>query len=147
MFLLDTNIISLIAPSRRAAIAEERLAEWIVARSEDLFLSVVTAAEVEDGIAKARRMGATRKAENLAEWWGEICHYWRARILPIDLDTARETGRLMDKARAAGIAPGFEDLAIAATGSWHSLTILTVNERDFRPLGVNFVNPVRELPA
>jgi toxin FitB len=146
VFLLDTNIISLVAPSRRVGAAEQRLADWLIASTDSLFLSVVTAAEIEDGIAKAARGGATRKAANLAEWWGEIRHYWHDRILPIDLDTAIETGRLMDKARAAGIAPGLEDLAIAATGSVRSLTILTVNEKDFGPLGVDYLNPIKVQP-
>lgn len=108
---------------------------------------MVTAAEIEDGIAKARRTGASRKAADLAEWWGEIQHYWGDRILPLDLATARTTGRLMDRARAAGTAPGFEDLAIAATGMVRSLTVLTVNEKDFRPLGVAYLNPLKGLPS
>ena len=141
MYLLDTNIVSLIAPSKRRTEADEGLAAWIVDKSEDLWLSVVTAAEIEDGIAQAARTGAIRKSRDLAEWWGEIRHYYASRILPIDLETARETGRLMDVARAAGINPGFEDLAIAATGRRNGLVVLTDNDRDFRPLGVEFANP------
>lgn len=146
MYLLDTNVISLIAPSRRRTAADEEVAEWIVASTSDLFLSVITAAEVEDGIAKARRTGASRKAADLAQWWGEIRHYYASRILPLDLAAAEETGRLLDRARNAGSNPGFEDVAIAATGSVHGLTILTRNVEDFRPLGVAFLNPFDQLP-
>ena len=141
MYLLDTNVVSRLAPARRRADLDEGLAEWAAANSSDLFLSVVTAAEIEDGIAKARRTGASRKADMLAEWWSEILHYWGARILPLDLPTACETGRLLDRARSAGIDPGFEDVAIAATANVRSLTVLTFNEKDFRPLGVSFLNP------
>ena len=146
MFLLDTNVVSVVAPTRRRSAADEALAAWLVKRSDDLWLSVITAAEVEDGIAKAARLGATRKARDLAEWWGEIQHFYSSRILPLDLETARETGRLMDVARAASISPGFEDLAIAATGLQHGLTVLTANEKDFAPLGVAVVNPFVGLP-
>lgn len=146
MYLLDTNIVSLLAPTKRRSETDEELAAWVIQRSEDLWLSVVTAAEIEDGIAKAMRTGAARKARDLAEWWGEVRHYYDARILPLDLETARETGRLMDVARAAGINPGFEDVAIAATGKRNGLVVLTANERDFRPLGVDFMNPQAGLP-
>ena len=67
MYLLDTNVISLIAPTRRRAPADEELAEWIESRSDDLWLSVVTAAEIEDGIAKAARLGAARKDEDFGD--------------------------------------------------------------------------------
>lgn len=77
----------------------------------------ITAAEIEDGIAKAARMGATKKTDDIAEWWSEIRHFYGSQMLPLDLETTRETGRLTDTARAAGINPGFEDIAIAATGS------------------------------
>lgn len=147
MYLLDTNVVSLIAPARRRTDADEELAGWIVARSGDLFLSVVTAAEIEDGIAEARRTVASRKADMLAGWWGEILHYWGDRILPVDLAVARKAGRLMDRARAAGVDPGFEDVAIAATGSVHALTVLTRNGKDFRPLGAAFLNPFERPPS
>ena len=146
MYLLDTNVVSHIAPTRRKIDADLELAEWIRSRSDDLWLSVITAAEIEDGIAKAARMGATKRAADLAEWWGEVQHYYASRILPVDMETALEAGRLMDRARAAGIDPGFEDLAIAATGKLNDLVILTRNVRDFRPLGVRFLNPFEALP-
>lgn len=146
MFLLDTNVLSHIAPARRRTDADVDLAAWIVSRSDDLWLSVITASEIEDGIAKAERTGATRKATDLAEWWGEIRHYYASRILALDLAIAQETGRLMDKARAAGINPGFEDVAIAATGKVKGLTVLTRNTKDFAALDVDYRNPFEGLP-
>lgn len=146
MYLLDTNVISLIAPTRRRTAADEELAEWIESRSDDLWLSVATAAEIEDGIAKATRLGAIRKAESLAKWWDAVSHYYASRILPLDLAAAKETGRLMDKARAAGITPGFEDISIAATAKVNDLIVLTQNTKDFRPLGIEFLDPFEALP-
>jgi len=145
VFLLDTNVLSHIAPSTRRG-QDDELAAWIVERSDDLWLSVITAAEVEAGIAKAKRTGATKKAAHLAEWWGEIEHYYADRILPLDLDAAHEAGRLLDKASAAGITPGFEDIAIAATAKVHGFTVLTRNMKDFVPLGVACRNPFEALP-
>jgi predicted nucleic acid-binding protein len=146
VFLLDTNVLSHIAPARRRTKADEELAAWIVSRSDELWFSVVTAAEIEDGIAKATRTGATKKAADISEWWGEIRHYYADRILPLDIETAQETGRLMDRARAVGIDPGFEDIAIAATGKMNGLTVLTRNTKDFVGLGVKYQNPFERLP-
>ena len=146
MYLLDTNVVSHIAPRRRTTRADEELAAWLGSRSDDLWLSVITAAEIEDGIAKATRLGATRKAADLAEWWNELHHYYADRILPLDLATAQETGRLLDRARAAGIDPGFEDVAIAASGKVNDLIVLTRNVKDFAPLGTKFLNPFDALP-
>lgn len=147
MYLLDTNVVSLLAPTKRRTPADEDLVAWIIERSDDLWLSVITAAEIEDGITNAKRAGATKKAAALTEWWGEIRHYYGSRILPLDLETATVTGQLMTVARAAGISPGFEDIAIAATGKQHHLIVLTDNEKDFRPLGVKFQNPFVGFPA
>jgi predicted nucleic acid-binding protein len=145
VFLLDTNVLSHIAPARRKS-SDDEVAEWIISRSHDLWLSAVTAAEIESGIAKAVRIGATKRAEELAEWWGEIRHFYVDRILSLDLEVAQETGRLIDKARAAGISPGFEDIAIAATGNVNGLVVLTDNVKDFAPLGVRYQNPFTTLP-
>jgi predicted nucleic acid-binding protein len=147
VYLLDTNVVSHIAPTKHRTAADEELAGWLLARSDDLWLSAITAAEIEDGIAKAARTGPTKKAADLAEWWGEVRHYYGSRILPLDLATAQEAGRLMDLARAAGIAPGFEDVAIAATGKLNDLIVLTRNVADFGPLGARFLNPFEALPS
>ena len=42
-----------------------------------LFLSVVTLAEIEDGIAKLMREGATRKIADLASWLETALHLAR----------------------------------------------------------------------
>jgi predicted nucleic acid-binding protein len=117
------------------------------ASSDRLFLSVVTVAEVEGGIAKARREGAARKAERLAAWWNLVEHAYGERILPIDLEVAHAAGRLLDRARTIGHAPGFADVAIAATALAHGHTILSRNVKHFSPLGVAVINPFESLPA
>ena len=114
--------------------------------SADLFLSVVTVAEIEDGVAKCRREGASRKADRLAEWSETLLHLYANRILPIDLDTARLIGILTDQARGQGHTPGWADLAIAATARRHGFTLLTRNLRHFRPLDVRALDPLAALP-
>jgi predicted nucleic acid-binding protein len=112
-----------------------------------LYLSVITVAEIEDGIAKAGRTGATRKADQLAAWLETLLHLYSARILPLDVAVARRLGALTDQARAAGCAPGLADLAIAATAASRGYTILTRNLRHFRALDVPSHDPFGSLPA
>jgi predicted nucleic acid-binding protein len=142
MFLLDTNIISAIAPARKADRAA--LATWLDKASEYLFLSVVTVSEIAAGIVKAEREGATTKAALLRNWWQAVEHLYGQKVLPFDLRAAHAAGSILDRARAH--RPGFEDIAIAGTAEVHGLTILTDNERRFAPFGVPMLNPLKNLP-
>ena len=142
MFLVDTNVISALAPSKRADAKD--LAMWLDQASPHLFLSVITAADVAAGIAKAEREGASPKARSLGEWWQAVEHFYAEKVLPFDLRCAHLVGRMLDRARAH--RPGFEDIAIAATAQAHGLTVLTRNLRHFVPLGVSALDPFQGLP-
>jgi toxin FitB len=144
LYLIDTNVISAGAPSRVPASPE--LVDWMDRNSAALFLSAVTVAEVVDGIAKASREGATRKAATLSAWLDTLLHLYGDRILAFDVAAARIAGTLADVARRQGQAPGFADIAVAATARHHGLTILTRNVRHFLPLGVAVVDPFVALP-
>ena len=52
-------------------------------RTRRLFLSAVTVAEIEDGIAKLRREGATRKSEDLKDWFETVLHLYGDRVLRV----------------------------------------------------------------
>jgi predicted nucleic acid-binding protein len=143
LYLVDTNVLSAGAPSR---VAPAELIAWMDEHSVELFLSAVTVAEIEDGIAKLRREGATRKAADLAAWLETLLHLYGSRILPVDTATARVAGVLSDLARAHGQAPGFADIAIAATAKHHGLTILTRNLRHYESLGVPVIDPFTTSP-
>lgn len=145
MYLVDTDVISAGAPSKRRTSAA--LLRWMDRNSDRLFLSTITIAEIADGIAKVRREGARRKATALAGWLEAVLHLYRARILPFDVAAARVAGTLSDRARSQGRSPGFPDLAIAATAAARDLTVLTGNLRHFAPLGVLAHNPLESLPV
>jgi predicted nucleic acid-binding protein len=143
VYLVDTNVISAAAPSR---LAPPALLEWMDLHSAALFLSAVTVAEIEDGIAKTRREGATRKSAHLAEWLETVLHLYSDRVLAFDAATARVAGAMADRARSQGQAPGLADLIIAATAQHRGLTILSRNLRHFEPLGVVVIDPFTTLP-
>jgi predicted nucleic acid-binding protein len=117
---------------------------WIRRNGDRLFISTVTVAEIEAGIARAVRIGATTKGERLRRWLAAVEQFYSGRILAFGIDEARHAGAILDRARAHD--PGFEDIAIAATAAVRGFTILTANERHFVPLGVPLANPLRQLP-
>lgn len=143
MYLVDTNIVSATAPTK----SEVDLVTWMDAQSAELYLSVVSITEIEAGIAALQRRGAVRRAGDLEAWLETVLHLYSPRVLPLDLAVARIAGRLADQARGQGHAPGFADVAIAATAKHHGLTILTRNTRHFAPLGVALLDPTHGLPV
>lgn len=144
MYLVDTNVVSADAPTKRQ-VGVALFSAWMRANSDRLFLSAVTIAEIEAGIARALRIGATTKAERLRHWLSAVEHLYSGRILPFGMAEARAAGAILDRARAHD--PGFEDIAIAATAATHGLTVLTANLRHFVPLGVPVANPFEQLPS
>jgi predicted nucleic acid-binding protein len=145
-YLLDTNVLSILAPPAvpRAGAASDRATSvraWIRGHSDALFLSVVTLAEIQAGISRLERKGAAKRAADLSHWLSAILELYQSRTLPLASSAALETGRLLDRAMAAGGAPGFEDAAIAATAVVNGLTVVTANERHFKHFGVTFISP------
>lgn len=144
MYLLDTNIVSADAPAKRA-IGTDTFAAWIRRNGERLFISTITIAEIEAGIARAVRIGATTRSRQLQHWLAAVEHFYAGHVLAFGIEEARQAGAILDRARAHD--PGFEDIAIAATAAVRGLTVLTANERHFAPLGVPLANPLKRLPS
>jgi len=144
VYLVDTDVISAGALARRLASAG--LIAWMERNSDQLFLSVISVAELEQGIAKTRRRDAGRRAAALEDWLETLLHLYGRRVLPFDVAAARIAGRLSDRARSRGHTPGFPDLAIAATAVAHDLIVLTRNLRHFVPLDVPALDPFEALP-
>jgi predicted nucleic acid-binding protein len=143
VYLVDTNVVSAAAPSRPIPPA---LIDWMDLHSASLFLSAVTVAEIEDGIAKLRREGATRNSAGLSAWLETVLHLYGDRVLAFDAPTARIAGAMADRARGQGHAPGLADVIIAATAQKHGLTILSRNLRHLEPMGVIALDPFAKLP-
>ena len=138
-WLLDTDVLSAFAPGRQSIPPDA--AAWFDDRTDELYLSAITAAEIEAGIAKLFRTGATRRAGALRMWFDRIVAVYADRVLSFDLAAARVAGALGDAAQAMGRHPGFADVAIAAIAKAHELVVVTLNQRHFDPLGVEVFNP------
>jgi predicted nucleic acid-binding protein len=144
-YLVDTNVISTAAPT--AAVEPVELLRWMDSRSNDLFLSAISVAEIADGIAKVERQGAKRKAADLSAWLKTLLHLYGDRVLAFDSATAQIAGALSDLARSRGHLPGLADVIIAATARQHDLIILSRNERHFAPMDAALIDPLQQLPS
>ena len=144
-YLLDTNVLSILAPRSRPAGVERSdgtaFRAWVREHDESLHLSVITLAEIQAGVSRLERRGATKRAADLSHWLSAILELYQSRTLALASDAALEAGRMLDRAAATGAAPGFEDAAIAATAFVHDLTVVTANARRFKHFGVRFVSP------
>ncbi|WP_438753112.1 type II toxin-antitoxin system VapC family toxin [Pararhizobium sp. O133] len=146
MYLLDTNIVATLLLGKNPSDQEIRIRDWLVQQSDGLYLCTISVAEIEAGIAKAQRQGASKKAEDLSHWLDTVLDAYADRILPLDMGSARLTGKLLDKAYGVGGMPDFEDAAIAAIAHSRHLQVLTRNVRHFELFGVPFINPYEYLP-
>lgn len=109
-YLLDTNVISALSPTRQNV--DERLREWVRSNSDHICLTMISIAEIQHAIVQMERTGAGSKSARLSLWLAVLEHPYAARILPFDIRAAHQAGKLLDKARA--FDPGFADIAIAA---------------------------------
>ena len=133
MYLLDTNIVSATSPIARSVVGTSLFSNWLRRDSERLFLSAVTIAEIETGIARADRIGATTKVERLRRWLASVEHLYADRILAFGIEEARHAGVIVDRARAHD--PGFEDVAIAATAAARGFHRADSQRAAFRAVG------------
>ena len=140
-FLLDTNVISMLSPSRAEASA--RFLEWLerVDSEGRVFLSVVAIHEIAKGIALLEHKGATAKAAGLKVWLAGLVATYDDKIIPIDASAAALAGQLEAKAISAGHDPGMADATIAGIAKAQDLVVITHNTRHFVPYGIGLATP------
>jgi toxin FitB len=133
MYLLDTNIVSELRKNR----PHGGVLAWLDSVDrDDIFLSVITLAEVQAGIEVTRRQNPLKAAE-IEAWLDQLPDLYK--VLVMDVRTSREWARLMD-----GQPPHLsEDAMLAATARVHRLTVVTRNTRDFERFDVPVLNPFK----
>lgn len=136
MFLLDTNVVSELRKVR-AGRADANVARWAASiGSAMVYISVITAMELELGVLLAERRDPTQGAI-LRRWLqGQVLREFEGRILPIDLPVAQQCARLHVPDRQSE-----RDALIAATGLIHGLAVVSRNVRDFAAIGVGLLDP------
>lgn len=146
-FLLDTNVISMLAPTKEEVSAEFFL--WLDSEDaeERIFLSAVTVHEIEKGIGLLERKGAGAKAAGLRGWLTGLVSNYGDKILPIDAAVSSLSGQLEALAIASGHNPGMADALIAGTAMAHELTVVTHNLKHFEPFVISLLAPENCKPA
>ena len=139
--LLDTNVISMLSPSR--AEASVRFLAWLERMDSEgrVFLSVVALHEIEKGIALLEHKGATAKAAGIKVWLAGLVATYDDKIIPVDAAAAAFAGQLEAKAIAAGHDPGMADATIAGIAKARDLVIVTHNTKHFLPFGIGVATP------
>ena len=135
-FLLDTNVVSEWTKPR----PNPGVVEWLDQVSEDdVFLSVVTLAELRRGI---ERLPASARRKRLDEWLrSDLPIRFEGRIAHVDGAVADECGRLVARREADGRPFNAMDALIAATAHVHELTLVTRNISDFKASLKSLLNP------
>ena len=138
-YLLDTNIISNATKPEPS----ETLAAWMEAQAdEDLFISVLTVAEIQRGVLE-KPVGKKRQA--LQVWFsgpeGPLTLF-AGRVLTFDEKAGLIWARLMAEGTAKGRPRSALDMIIAAIAEANECVVVTDNEKDFA--GLKIVNPLRE---
>jgi predicted nucleic acid-binding protein len=125
-YLLDTNVVSEWVKPK----PEPSVVEWLAQVDEDrVFLSVVTLAELRDGI---ERLSAGHRRRRLDEWLRfDLRERFERRILPVDERVADRRGEIVARRTKAGRPMSAMDGLIAATADVHQLTLVTRNVADF----------------
>ena len=140
-YLLDTDVVSMLSPSRTEA--SEMFLDWLerMDREGRIFLSVVTIHEIEKGIALLEHKGATAKAAALKVWLAGLVSAYDDKIIGLDAAAAALSGRSEAQAIAGGHDPGMADAVIAGIVKTHGLRIVTRNTRHFLPMGAAAMSP------
>jgi predicted nucleic acid-binding protein len=133
-FLIDTDLLSMLERKRVPA----KLGRWIDRNEAEIFLSVVSLAELQYGVDRAP---ATHQA-SLAAWLADT----RRKLAPATEELSEAVlvrwKNLLADLKAKNRTMSCEDSLIAATALHHGHTIATHNTRHFEPAEVELVDPL-----
>jgi toxin FitB len=134
MYVLDTDVVSHL---RRPEKAHPNVVAW--ASNTPVtphFISTITLLELERGILSMERKDAAQGAILRAWMDSQILVRFSGRILPVDITVAQRCAKL----HVPDPKPE-RDALIAATALVHGMTVVTRNVDDFKPTGVEILNP------
>ena len=138
MYLLDTNVISELRKAGTGK-ADSNVLHWAQDKpTSNLFISAISILEIEMGILQVERKDEAQGAM-LKTWLNE--HVFRAfsdRILSFDTTTALKCAQLH-----VPNPKSERDAMIAATAIVHGFTLVSRNEKDFKHIDVDIINPWR----
>ncbi len=140
MFLLDTNVISELRKTGSGR-ENKNVVTWANSVSAgDMYLSVITVLELEQGILLLRRKDAVA-AGYLRKWMDtHVLPAFNGRIIAVDVPVALKCAVLHVPNPCAE-----RDCLIAATALVHGMTVVTRNVDDFKNTGASIINPWQDV--
>ena len=135
-FLLDTNVVSELTKLQ----PNEAVVRWFAtAEEDDLFLSVITLAEVKYGL---ERLEAGARRTILERWVTEYLEArFEGRILAVDERVAQAWAKIVVPSEKLGKRMAIMDAFQAATAEVNGLALVTRDEEDFSEFPGAIVNP------
>lgn len=135
-FLIDTCCISELSKKQ----PDRNVVSWFSSHDEtEMHLSVITFGELIKGVEK---LSASKKKAELNQWISyDLKQRFRNRILDISMTEVKKWGEILAVCGNKGTPVPAIDALIASTALVHDLTVVTRNNNDMQPTGVDIVNP------
>jgi predicted nucleic acid-binding protein len=133
-FLVDTDLLSLLERKQ----VPSKLTTWVQDHEAEIFLSVVSFAELQFGLEHAP---ATHKA-SLSAWLIDIRRRLASATEELTEPVLVRWKELLFDLKAKNRTMTCEDSLIAATALHHGHTVATHNKRHFEPAGVQTIDPL-----
>ena len=136
MYILDTNVVAELRKAKSGK-ANPKVTAWAQSvAASSLFLSAMTVLEMEIGTLLMERRDAVQGTV-LRAWLDRyVLSAFAGRVLDIDTAVATRCAKLHVPDPKAE-----RDALIAATALVHGMTVVTRNVSDFKPTGVEILNP------
>ncbi|WP_375398312.1 PIN domain-containing protein [uncultured Sphingomonas sp.] len=134
MILLDTNVWSVL----RKPHGQQRVADWIADRMDEIWLSVIAIAEIRMGVENPN---AVAKRNELEQWLDDLETLCADRTLDFDSRSAHVFGALVAGRKLQKQETKLLDLQIAAQALAHDCPVATGNVRDFEWTGAKVIDP------
>jgi predicted nucleic acid-binding protein len=132
-YVLDANVVSAL----RVVGSNPAVEAWT--RSiplTDLYVTALTIAEIERGVAKKEKADP-RQGATLRRWFDrQVLPSFAGRVLAFDLEAARILAGFDVPERAP-----LDDALIGAVAVANGMAVATRNVKHFAPLGVKTLNP------
>ena len=133
-FLIDTDLLSLLERKQ----VPVKLAIWVRENETEIFLSVVSFAELQFGLDQA----PTTHRASLAAWLAETRRKFTAATEELTEPVLVRWKELLVELKGKNRTMTCEDSLIAATALFHGHTLATHNKRHFEPANLEIIDPL-----